>query len=300
MVITTTNPINPLKQVMLPPLMAITGGSEHVVIGLIDGPVAAGHPGLTGARVRELASAPNQMWSLTSSAASRHGTFVASMLCASRQFLPSAIAPGCTLLVRPIFNAIGNDTGGIPNAKPETLANAIADCVRAGASILNLSVSLADASRSANNAVSQALDYAASAGVLVVAAAGNDGTIYSSVITHHPWVIPVTACGRSSTPLGTSNLAPSLGRRGLLAPGDRITSLGPSGQPMTLSGTSFAVPFVTGAIALIWSLFPDASAAEVRMAIALPTVRRAGIVPPMLDATAAYQRLAAIRGRMTA
>jgi hypothetical protein len=27
---------------------------------------------------------------------------------------------------------------------------------------------------------------------LVVVTAGNDGTIYSSAITHHPWVIPVT------------------------------------------------------------------------------------------------------------
>jgi len=136
--------------------------------------------------------------------------------------------------------------------------------------------------------------------VLVVAAAGNDGTIYSSVITRHPWVIPVTACGQSGTPLGTSNLSPSLGRRGLLAPGDRITSLGPNGQTMTLSGTSFAVPFVTGAIALLRSVFPEASAAEVRMAIVPPTMRRAAIVPPMLDATAAYQRLAAIQRRMTA
>jgi len=294
------NTMDPLQQVMLPPLMAITGGSEHVLIGLIDGPVATRHPGLAGARLRQLASGTNPPCSLITSAACRHGTFVAGMLCASRQFLPSAIAPGCTLLVRPIFNAIGNDAGGIPNSEPETLAGAITDCIRARASILNLSVSLADASRSANNAVSQALDYAASAGVLVVAAAGNDGTIYSSVITRHPWVIPVTACGRSSTPLGTSNLGPSLGRRGLLAPGDRIISLGANGQTMTLSGTSFAVPFVTGSIALLWSVFHDASAAEVRMAIAPPTARRAAVVPAMLNASAAYQRLTAIRGRMTA
>ena len=297
-VITTTNPINPLKQVMLPQLMAISDGSEEVVIGLIDGPVDAGHPGLGGARLRQLASAPNYPCSLVSSSACRHGTFVAGMLCASRQFLPSAIAPGCTLLIRPIFNARGNDAGGIPNAEPEALARAIADCVRAGAAVLNLSISLADASRNAENAVSQALNYAASAGVLVVAAAGNDGAIYSSAITHHPWVVPVTACGRMGIPLGTSNLSPSLGRRGLLAPGDRITSLCPNGQTMALSGTSFAVPFVTGSIALLWSAFPGASAAEVRTAVALPTVRRAAIVPPMLNASAAYQKLAAIRGRM--
>jgi subtilisin family serine protease len=166
--------------------------------------------------------------------------------------------------------------------------------------LLNLSVSLADASRSAADVLSEALNYAARRGVLVVAAAGNDGTIYSSAITRHPWVIPVTACGRADVPLGTANLSSSIGRRGLLEPGERITSFGPNGQLMTLSGTSFAVPFVTGSIALLWTEFPDASAAEVRMALIPQTSRRVAIVPPMLDATAAYQRLAATRRRMTA
>jgi subtilisin family serine protease len=285
---------------MLAPLMAVTGGSAQVVIGLIDGPVAKGHPGLAGARLRELASAPNEACSLAESAACRHGTAVAGMLCASRQFLPSAICPGCTLLVRPIFSASGTEVGGVANADPEALASAISDCIGAGPSVLNLSVSLGDASRSAANVLSQALDYAARRGVLVVAAAGNDGTIYSSAITRHPWVIPVTACGWAGAPLGTSNLSFSVGRRGLLAPGERITSLGPDGQPMTFSGTSFAVPFVTGSIALLWSAFPDASAAEVRMAIVPQTARRAAIVPPMLDAAAAYQRLAVTRRRITA
>ena len=212
---TPINTMDPSQQVMLAPLMAVTGGSAHVVIGLIDGPVAKDHPGLVGARLRELASTPNERCSLVSSAACRHGTAVAGMLCASRQFLPSAICPGCTLLVRPIFGTTGNETGGVPNAEPEALAGAISDCIDAGAAVLNLSVSLGDASRNAADTLSEALSYAARRGVLVVAAAGNDGTIYSSAITRHPWVIPVTACGRADVPLGTSNLSSSVGRRGL-------------------------------------------------------------------------------------
>jgi subtilisin family serine protease len=294
------NIVDPLQQVMLAPLMAVTGGNAEIIIGLIDGPVAKDHPGLAGARLRELASAPNEAFSLAKSTACRHGTAVAGMLCGSRQFLPSAICPGCTLLVRPIFSASGDEAGGVPNAEPEALSGAISDCIGAGASVLNLSVSLADASRSAADTLSEALNYAARRGVLVVAAAGNDATIYSSAITHHPWVIPVTACGRADMPLGTSNLSSSIGRRGLLAPGERITSLGPDGHRMTLSGTSFAVPFVTGSIALLWSAFSDASAVEVRTALVPQTSRRAAIVPPMLDAAAAYQRLAATRRRITA
>jgi subtilisin family serine protease len=48
---------------------------------------------------------------------------------------------------------------------------------------------------------------------------------------------------------------------------DGITSLGAEGLSSTLGGTSVAVPFVTGAIALLWSEFPAASAAQIKLAI---------------------------------
>ena len=47
-----------------------------------------------------------------------------------------------------------------------------------------------------------------------------------------------------------------------------MTSLGSEGRPLTLGGTSVATPFVTGAIALLWSEFPAASAAQIKLAIA--------------------------------
>jgi len=96
------------------------------------------------------------------------------------------------------------------------------------------------------------------------------------------------------TPLNESNLGSSIGKRGLSAPGAGITSLGTEGQTLTLGGTSVAVPFVTGAIALLFSLFPATAAAQVRLAIApSPTPRRATVVPPLLDAEAAYRVLQA-------
>ena len=104
-------------------------------------------------------------------------------------------------------------------------------------------------------------------GVIVVAAAGNQGTLGSSAITRHPWVIPVVACDLRGRPTNESNLGSSIGRRGLGAPGDGITSLGAEGQPVTFGGTSVAVPFVTGAIALLWSEFPAASAAQIKLAV---------------------------------
>jgi len=144
---------------------------------------------------------------------------------------------------------------------PEDLAQAILDCVDAGARVLNVSAALALLSLKSERALEEALDRAAKRGVIVIAAAGNQGTLGSTAITRHPWVIPVVAYDLRGKPMGHSNLGNSIGRRGLGAPGDGVTSLGAQGKPLTLSGTSAASPFVTGAIALLWSEFPTATAA---------------------------------------
>jgi subtilisin family serine protease len=84
----------------------------------------------------------------------------------------------------------------------------------------------------------------------------------------------------------------------LSAPGDGITSLGSDGQSFTSGGTSVAVPFVTGAIALLWSEFPAATAAQIKLAVnQIATQRRAAVVPPLLDAAAAYQILLTTNAR---
>ena len=81
-----------------------------------------------------------------------------------------------------------------------------------------------------------------------------------------------------------------------MAPGDGISSLGAEGKPLTLGGTSVAAPFVTGAVALLWSEVPGAKAAEVRLAIAQSySTRRATVVPPLLDAWLAYQMITKTR-----
>jgi len=177
----------------------------------------------------------------------------------------------------------------MPSASPHELVDAVIDCVEAGARILNLSLALATPSPNAEPKLAQALDYAAAHGTLVVAAAGNQGTVGGSAITRHPWVIPVVACDLAGRPLAVSNLGSSIARRGLMAPGEAVTSLGPNGQPFTSGGTSAATPFVTGTLALLLSMFPEASAAQAKLATRRADVRRAAIVPPMLDAWSAYQ-----------
>lgn len=286
---------NPLDLVNLTLLMQRFRGAPEVVVALIDGPVAMGHPDLTRENIREVSGSGSGACTQAGSAACMHGTFVAGILWAKRESPAPAICPGCTLLVRPVFDETATWRGVIPSATPEELASAIVECTKAGARVINLSVALAQPSMNGQRGLQQALGYAASRGVIVVAAAGNQGTIGSSAITRHPGVIPVVACDSRGRPMDESNLANSISRRGLMAPGEQITSLGATGKPLALGGTSVAAPLVTGAIALLWSEFPNATASEVKFALTQENVpRRTTVVPPLLDAWAAYEAMASL------
>jgi subtilisin family serine protease len=185
--------------------------------------------------------------------------------------------------------------GQMPSANPKELAAAIIDTINAGARVINLSAALAQPSTEGERKLEEALDYAAIQGVMIIAAAGNQGAVGSTVITRHSWVIPVTACDQQGYPLSYSNLGHSIGRKGLSAPGDNIVSLGTDGNSLTLNGTSAAAPLVTGAIALLYSIFPNSTAAEVKSVVMRANaIRRASITPPLLDAWTAYQNLVQI------
>ena len=282
--------MNPLDLVKLTALMERTSGSPELKIGLIDGPVVTQHPDLAGEHLREIPGNNGGACTQANSAACLHGTFVAGILSAKRGSVAPAICPNCTLLVRPIFAETTAANGEMPSAMPEELAQAILDCIDAGARVLNVSAALAQPSIKNERALEEALDQAARRGVIVIVAAGNQGTLGSTAITCHPWVIPVVGYDLQGRPMNHSNLGSSIGRRGLGAPGDRITSIGANGKPLTLGGTSAAAPFVTGAIALLWSEFPTATATEMKFAVTQAYIpRRTTVVPPLLDAWAAYQ-----------
>ena len=288
----------PLELIKLRALMERTTGSPEVKIGLIDGPVATQHADLAGEHLHEIPGKNGATCSQANSTACLHGTFVAGILSAKRDSLAPAICPNCTLLLRPIFTETTSGRDPMPSATPLELAAAIIACDDAGARVINLSLALAQPSTKGELALEEALNHAVRRGVIVVAAAGNQGTLGSSPITRHPWVIPVAACDLRGRPMNQSNLGSSVGRRGLSAPGESVTSLGSESRSFTLGGTSVAVPFVTGAIALLWSEFPTAPAAQIKLAVTrTTTLRRASVAPPLLDAEAAYQILSTANAR---
>ncbi len=280
-----------VELVRLGPLLAETAGSAAVGVALVDGPVAADHPDLAEAAIHSV-TGDGAACARSGSGACRHGTFVAGVLVARRSSPAPALCPGCTLLVRPIFREAAAEEDDLPAASPEEVAAAIVECVDAGARVVNLSAATGAPTTRAHVQLRRALDHAARHGVLVVAAAGNQGSVGSSEIVRHPGVVPVVGYDLAGRPLDHSNLSGSAGRRGVGAPGAGIVSLAAGGGYEARSGTSFAAAFVSGTLALLWSRFPDASAGALRHAVSGPGARTT-VIPPLLDARAARRALGA-------
>jgi subtilisin family serine protease len=146
-----------LTLVHLGQLMDRVSGSADVKVGLIDGPVATHHPDLATSGIQELRGKLPASCTLAASSACVHGTFVAGVLAAKRGGAAPAIAPACTLLVRPIFAEDHTQNSGMPSATPEELATAIVDTVDAGARVLNLSAALLPGSPRGELRLSEAL-----------------------------------------------------------------------------------------------------------------------------------------------
>ena len=188
-------PVTPFELVRLGALMELSSGRGDVAVGLLDGPVATGHPDLADADIRAVGRGQGGTCTEIRSSACAHGTFVAGILAARRGSPAPAICPRCKLLVRPIFGESPGE-GYIPAATTEELAEAIVECVAAGARVLNLSAATGEPSTRIERGLQESLDYAARRGALVVAAAGDQGTLGSSAITRHPWAVPGRGLGK--------------------------------------------------------------------------------------------------------
>jgi subtilisin family serine protease len=282
----------PLDLVNLSQVMALTRGRREISVGLIDGPVDSRLADFADSNIRNVSTTIKGDRDRQQAFACLHGNLVAGVLVARRDSAVPAICPACTLLVRPIFRESDVGAGGVPSARPENLAAALIETVDAGARIINLSCGVSNPSAKGERLISDALTYAARQGVIVVAAAGNRGRVGGSCITQHAWVIPVIATDGRGRPTEESNLGASIGQRGLAAPGLDVMSLGLGGVPGRFSGTSVACPFVSGAIALLWSQYPGVSSAQIKLAIT-GVRRRCTIVPPLMDAWEAFRRLGA-------
>ena len=124
-----------------------------------------------------------------------------------------------------------------------------------GARAINLSLGGTDESQT----LREAIDYARTKGILVTAAAGNDGgpVLFPA---NYPPVLAVAATDANDLHPSYSNFGPQID---LAAPGSQIYSTWYRTNYFTRSGTSMAAPQVAAAAALLWSQQPGLSLAQI-------------------------------------
>src|SRR5712672_1401415 len=277
-----------LGLIKLLPLMQKATGSPELVVGMIDGPVDLTHSAFAGARIQTVRPQQTASCSYPSSSECLHGTAVAGILFADREAPAPAICPDCAFLLYPLFAEQRPESSNTARTTPGQLSRAILETVDAGAKLINLSLGVITSDVSAYRELDDACEYAFKHGVLLVAAAGNQGHLGFLPLLNHPWIIPVAACDAAGRPTPESNLSPSIGARGFLAPGVNVSTTAPSSQYSQVSGTSVAAAFVSGGLALLWSEYPQGTASEIRQLALQPAdCKRRSIVPRLFDAAAA-------------
>lgn len=219
-----------------------------------------------------------------------HGTGVAGVIgaIAGNGYGIRGVAPGVRLMPIRVV--------GFPGARADTVASGIQKAVERGAHIINLSLQVGSDPQ-CPSIIDDVLARAVSAGVIVVAAAGNSG---GPVVcpASHPGVIAVGAIDRHLQVTPYSAKGADLD---LVAPGGSevdgscsagIWILGTGDSLICKIGTSFAAPHVSGVIALMLSAGFPQDPEKVRALLHM-TARRPDDRPGW-DASYGYGRLDAL------
>ncbi len=181
-----------------------------------------------------------------------HGTSVAGIIAARANNGKgiAGVAPGSRFMILRAGTAAGF-------LEEDDIAEAILYAVDNGCRIVNMS--FGDVAYS--HLIKDAVDYGTSRGVLFVASAGNAGNFQLQFPAAYDNTISVGATDSLNNLAGFSSYGAKVD---LTAPGANLYSTRVGDEYARVSGTSFSAPMVSGALALIWSREPDASAATVR------------------------------------
>ena len=265
-----------MTQVSAEPAWGLTHGSPTVLIAVIDTGVDVSHPDLRG----KVTGAYNAVTGSTDvTDAMGHGTFVASVAAASTDNGVGMAGAG--------FNTrlLAVKVAGADNMMyTSDVVEGIRWATARWADILNISLGsvLPSPTEAAAIAAAQA------AGVLVIAAAGNDGAKTNPVMypAGYPGVVGVASVDAAGA---RSSFSEYNDKVTVAAPGEDIAGAVPvagstlypaaPGYPAYRlgDGTSFAAPIVAGEAALLMAAAPQATVAQIRAAI----VKSAHAMPGM-------------------
>lgn len=203
-----------------------------------------------------------------------HGTLVTGLLDATpgNGFGIAGIAPGADIVAIPVCTPAGataSDTCPL-----FTVLRGLDAAWTERASVVNLSIVGPE-----NPLLARGMERLDELGVLVVAAAGNEGTREPRYPAAYPSVIGVGAHDRSGVLYARSNRAPSAE---LLAPGVEVLSTVPGDAFSFGSGTSFAAAHVTGTLAILLGAHVDPDSARTALFQLANASRGSAAEPPRL------------------
>jgi thermitase len=233
-------------QIALPPVQPFYKG-DGVIIAILDTGISLTHPLFKDrlAPGRDLVDDDDDPGEEGDGLAWGHGTHVAGIIV--------QIAPNSTILPVRVLDSNGRGDVFI-------VAYAIEWAVAQGADVINLSLGTAHDSEVLRKAIRDA----AAAGVIVVAAVGNEGGHTLQYPAAYPETLAVTAVDETNHKADFANYNDWVD---IAAPGVGITSTvtGPEGDGYaSWSGTSMATPFVSGVAALSRARDQAASSAVIR------------------------------------
>jgi subtilisin family serine protease len=183
-----------------------------------------------------------------------HSTMVAGILVAApdNQQGVAGVCWGCRLMVVKVTQPDGL-------ARYSDIAAGVEYAAQNGADVINISLRGQHNSWALHSAI-----VAASETAVVVSSAGNDGADAPVYPAAYDSVLAVTATDSGDLKPAVANYGPWVD---VSAPGQDIATTYHDGGYRSISGTSFATPFVSGLAGLLRSQHPEWSPAEVRARI---------------------------------
>jgi len=222
-------------------------------IGLIDTAVDRDHPALQGRRI----VARSFIAGGVPPAPPDHGTAIAAILVGAPGSDSGGLLPAARLQAAAIFSL--RDDGRIVGTT-DAIARAIDWLGQEGVRVVNLSLS-----SPGNQVMRLTMERAHAGGMILVAAAGNEGPHAAPVFpAGYSPVLAVTAVDAALQPYQEANRGDYID---LAAPGVDVWSAQGGQGGRYNSGTSFAAPFVSAAAAFALAKQPDSAPDRVRQAL---------------------------------
>ena len=227
-----------------PTAWAVTKGSANVVVAVLDTGVDLSQPDLQGALVPGYDFVNKDA---DPSDDNGHGTGIAGIVAAraGNGLGGAGFCPRCSVMPVKVVSAAGW-------ASDVDVAPGITWAVDHGANVINMSFG-----GTYSSTIASAIDYATARGVLVVAAAGNNGNSSSFYPAADAGVLSVAGTQSDDSLYPWSNYGPWVS---VAAPGCDLTTIR-GGQYGEFCGTSASAPVVSGLAALAMSYSPSSSAA---------------------------------------